>query len=245
MNTTGKVAAAVASGYLLGRTKKLRLAITVGGLLAGKRLNTSPRALVAQASELIEKNPELARLSDQVRGKLMSAGREAAIAAASNRMNRVSDSIRTRTDRFLEPPLDDEDEYDEDEYDEDDTGDDSRSESRNGSRSGSRRGSRGQSRSQSSNGSRSQSGGDSEDDGEEEAPRRRRRPAAKATSNGRTATKRAGSTGRTAKKTAAKKSTTAKRAPSRPAKKAAAKKTTAKKTAAKKSASGSRARKRG
>ena len=142
MNTTGKVAAAVASGYLLGRTKKLRLAITVGGLLAGKRLNTSPRALVAQASEIIEKNPELARLSDQVRGKLMSAGREAAIAAASNRMNRVSDSIRTRTDRFLEPPLDDDDEYDEDEYDEDDSGDDSRSESRNGSRRSSRRGSR-------------------------------------------------------------------------------------------------------
>src|SRR5262245_5401917 len=119
MNTTGKVAAAVASGYLLGRTKKLRLAITVGGLLAGKRLNTSPRALVAQATEMIEKNPELARLSDQVRGRLMAAGREAAVAAASNRLSRVSDSIRTRTDRFHEPPLDD-DEYDEydDEHDE-------------------------------------------------------------------------------------------------------------------------------
>jgi hypothetical protein len=33
MSATTKFAPGVASGYLLGRTKKLRLAITVGGLL--------------------------------------------------------------------------------------------------------------------------------------------------------------------------------------------------------------------
>src|SRR4051812_35296918 len=101
MNTTAKVAAAVASGYLLGRTKKLRLAITVGGLLAGKRIATDPRAIVQQLAAVVEENPELSKLSDQVRGKLVTAGREAAVAAASNRLNRVSDSIRDRTDRMI------------------------------------------------------------------------------------------------------------------------------------------------
>jgi hypothetical protein len=104
MNTTAKVAAAVASGYLLGRTKKLKLAITVGGLLAGKRVATDPRAIVQQLSTLVEQNPELSKLSDQVRGRLVAAGREAAVAAASNRLNRVSDSIRDRTDRMLSVP---------------------------------------------------------------------------------------------------------------------------------------------
>src|SRR4029079_12433869 len=121
MNTTAKVAAAVASGYLLGRTKKLRLAITVGGLLAGKRIATDPRGIVHQLNGMIEQNPELSRLSGQVRGKLVQAGRDAAIAAASQRLNRVSDSIRGRTDKLLAGPGDAvssrSDDEDEDEYD--------------------------------------------------------------------------------------------------------------------------------
>src|SRR4051794_27844250 len=106
MNTTAKVAAAVASGYLLGRTKKLRRAITVGGLLAGKRIATDPRGIVHQLNGMIEQNPELSRLSGQVRGKLVQAGRDAAIAAASQRLNKVSESIRGRTDKLLAGPGD-------------------------------------------------------------------------------------------------------------------------------------------
>src|SRR5918994_5290643 len=113
MNTSAKVAAAVASGYLLGRTKKLRLAITVGGLLAGKRIATDPRAIVQQLATVVEQNPELSKLSDQVRGRLVTAGREAAVAAASNRLNRVSDSIRDRTDRMLSAGGAEEDENEE------------------------------------------------------------------------------------------------------------------------------------
>ena len=38
MNATARIAAAVAGGYLLGRTKKLKLAITVGSMLAGQAI---------------------------------------------------------------------------------------------------------------------------------------------------------------------------------------------------------------
>ena len=66
MSATSKIAVGVAAGYLLGRTKKLKLAITVGSMLAGKKLATNPQALLAQGSELIEKNPELKKLQDQI-----------------------------------------------------------------------------------------------------------------------------------------------------------------------------------
>ena len=59
MPATSKIALGVASGYLLGRTKKLKLAFTVASLLAGKKLATNPQTLLSQGSDLIDKNPEL------------------------------------------------------------------------------------------------------------------------------------------------------------------------------------------
>ena len=65
MSTASKIAVGVASGYLLGRTKKLKLAITVGSMLAGQRISTSPQGLLKQGQELLDKNPELQKLQDQ------------------------------------------------------------------------------------------------------------------------------------------------------------------------------------
>lgn len=124
MSAAGKVALGVASGYLLGRRKKLRLAITVGSMLAGKKIATNPRALLQQGQKLIESNEELSRLSDQVRTQLFQAARSAAVASAGSRMDGISDAIRDRSERLAlgSGGSDDEDEYedeDEDEYDAD------------------------------------------------------------------------------------------------------------------------------
>lgn len=129
MNTPTKVALAVGSGYLLGRTKKLKLAITVGTMLAGKRITTNPRALLQQSLDYIERTPELARLSDQVRGELYGAARSAAVAAASSRMDRFSDAL---SDRALSLGSRSDAEEDEEE------GDDSETEEETSSRSPSR-----------------------------------------------------------------------------------------------------------
>src|SRR6476620_8716836 len=131
MNTGAKVAAAIASGYLLGRSKKLRLAVTVGGLIAGRKIPTDARGIMQQGAQLVENNPELAKLADQVRGQLFEAARAAAITAASNRMDGLSDLIKDRTTLLLEPSRssrggrdEPQDAYeDEDEYD-DEQGDD-------------------------------------------------------------------------------------------------------------------------
>lgn len=52
MNDTNKVAlaTAVAAGYALGRTRKAKLALTVGTYLAGRRFKLSPQELVTEES---------------------------------------------------------------------------------------------------------------------------------------------------------------------------------------------------
>ena len=118
MSNEAKVVAAVASGYLLGRTKKMKLAITIGSMLAGQRVATSPRGLLKQGQELVESNPELAKIQDQIRDKLFEAAKAAAVATLSSRLEMFSDSLRTRTDDLrglaeLEAPSDESEEAEE------------------------------------------------------------------------------------------------------------------------------------
>ncbi|TDD71034.1 hypothetical protein E1262_07875 [Jiangella aurantiaca] len=100
MNTATRVAAAAATGYVLGRRRRLKMAIAVGSMLAGKRLATDPRGMLRQAGEFVESRPELAKLSDQVRTTLYTAARGAAVGAVSQRIDRLSDSIRDRSERL-------------------------------------------------------------------------------------------------------------------------------------------------
>src|SRR6478672_2106934 len=113
MSATTKIAVGVAAGYLLGRTKKLKLAITVGSMLAGQRVATNPQALMKQLGELADKNPEFAKLQDRVKGELFAAARSAAISVASNRLDSANRALTSPRKRDEE-----EDEYDDYEEDE-------------------------------------------------------------------------------------------------------------------------------
>src|SRR3954466_4320525 len=93
MTSASKIALGVASGYLLGRTKKFKLAITVGSMLAGQRIATSPQGLLKQGSEMLEKNPELQKLQEQITGKLFEAAKAAAITTATSRLESFSKSL--------------------------------------------------------------------------------------------------------------------------------------------------------
>lgn len=112
MSSTTKVAAAVAAGYLLGRTKKLRLAITVGSMLAGGRLagDIQPGALLKGLSG----NPELERLTDQLRGQVLRAAKSAAVNVTTSRLEALNESLLNRGSDDEEEP---EDQESEDEYD--------------------------------------------------------------------------------------------------------------------------------
>ena len=73
----GKLALAIVGGYLLGRTKRMKLAIMLGGALAGKKISTDPAALLGQATKLVNASPELQKLDAAVRGRLLEAGKDA------------------------------------------------------------------------------------------------------------------------------------------------------------------------
>ncbi|MBO3677965.1 hypothetical protein [Streptomyces sp. NEAU-YJ-81] len=86
-----RVALAFASGYLFGRGHRGALVLGLAGLAAGKRLSgISPPG--AQAL----KSSELGKLGQEIGSRLVSAGREAAMSAASSRIDALSDRLEHR-----------------------------------------------------------------------------------------------------------------------------------------------------
>ncbi|MFE0907887.1 GCIP family protein [Streptomyces rochei] len=92
------LAAAVAGGYLMGRTKKAKLAFAVGSYLMGRRIGLTPGQVLSQGLSGIQRNPQLQELTDQVRGELLTASRTAVTAAANRTLTGLADNLRDRTD---------------------------------------------------------------------------------------------------------------------------------------------------
>jgi hypothetical protein len=93
MMTNAKVGVALVGGYVLGRTKKAKLAIGLGMFLAGKKLDLDPRAL----KRLLTESPVVGALSDQVRDELIGATKAAATRALTQRVTGLADSLHERT----------------------------------------------------------------------------------------------------------------------------------------------------
>ncbi|MFI1721462.1 DNA primase [Streptomyces sp. NPDC020489] len=212
MNRVG-LGLAVGAGYVLGRTKKLKLAFAVGTLVAGKRMNLSPRAVADLVSGQLQNNPQFKEIGDQLREDLRGVGKAASGAMVERRIDAIADRLHGRTaqvrDRIagVAPEAPDLDSYDEEE-DEDESRDEYAADYDE------------------------EADEEPEQEPDEESEPRRR------TARKQAPEKKAPPARKTAKKTAEK--APAKKAP---AKKAAAKKTTGKKTAAPRTAArGTRSR---
>ncbi|MEV5264927.1 DNA primase [Streptomyces werraensis] len=96
MNRTG-LGLAIGAGYLLGRTKRLKMALAVGGLVAGKKLNLSPRAVADLVSQQLRDNPQFKELGDQLRGELRGAGKAASGALVERQISSLADRLHGRT----------------------------------------------------------------------------------------------------------------------------------------------------
>ncbi|GAA4607762.1 hypothetical protein GCM10023195_29810 [Actinoallomurus liliacearum] len=97
------VGLAVGVGYLLGRTRKLKLVMTLAAARASGRFGKKPAELVKQGSELLGSSPELKTLTDIVRGRLIEAGKAAAVAAVSSQIDALSDRLQERTRSLSRP----------------------------------------------------------------------------------------------------------------------------------------------
>ncbi|MFD3836521.1 DNA primase [Streptomyces sp. NPDC058642] len=125
MNRLG-LGLAVGAGYVLGRTKKMKLAFAVGTLVAGKRMQLSPRALADLVSGQLRDNPQFKEIGDQLREDLRGVGKAASGAMVERQISAIADRLHGRTAEVRDQiagvvpdtsDLDFEDEESEEEYD--------------------------------------------------------------------------------------------------------------------------------
>ncbi|GAA2249276.1 hypothetical protein GCM10010145_15840 [Streptomyces ruber] len=130
MNRLG-LGLAVGAGYLLGRTKKMKLAFAVGTMVAGKRMNLSPRGIADLVSQQLQNNPQFKEIGDQIRDDLRGVGKAASGALVERQIEGLADRLHGRTAQVRDqlagvtPDLpgrsrDDDEPYDDEPYDEDD-----------------------------------------------------------------------------------------------------------------------------
>jgi outer membrane biosynthesis protein TonB len=87
-------AAVLLGGYVLGRTKRMKLALTVAGALAVRELRSNPDLLKAGSSVL--SSPAVKKLTDEFSGRLVEAGKTAAVAAATKRVDGLVSNLEKR-----------------------------------------------------------------------------------------------------------------------------------------------------
>ncbi|KUL75752.1 MULTISPECIES: hypothetical protein [unclassified Streptomyces] len=231
MNRVG-LGLAIGAGYLLGRTKKAKMALAVGSVVAGKKLNLTPKALAELVTTQLAGNPQFKEIGDQLRQDLRGVGKAASGALVERQIEAIADRLHGRTAEVREQLAgggsSSRDEDGHDEEDEEPEGDEPRADEDADDAEDSEHAED----SEDSDDEDSEHAEDSEDSDDEDSgdgERERRGPAKKAAKKApaKKAAKKA-----PAKKTAAKKTA--------PAKKAAAKKTGSARSASRRTTGGSR-----
>jgi hypothetical protein len=97
MSKTSRVATAVAAGYVLGRFKKLRMAVMVGSALANDNVRDAAIGYVKKGSGRFSSAAPGSTLTQQVGAKLVDAGKAAAIAVAASKVDSFSDRLAARS----------------------------------------------------------------------------------------------------------------------------------------------------
>jgi hypothetical protein len=120
-----RIGMAVGLGYLLGRTRKGRMALMLVGVGVTGRAGKNPAALLKQGVDVLGSSPQVKTLTETVRGRLVEAGKAAAVSAVSSQVDTLTGKIEERTGALSSPPVDGQaGKTDEDEDADADTGED-------------------------------------------------------------------------------------------------------------------------
>jgi hypothetical protein len=109
MRNNARAAAAIGIGYMMGRNRKFRGALVlaaataVGGTPISRRLLKRGMGMAASPDMLGKVSPQFGDIADTLRNDLLTAGKAAASAAFSNRVDSLADSIHERAERFRNP----------------------------------------------------------------------------------------------------------------------------------------------
>ncbi|MEU1600289.1 DNA primase [Streptomyces sp. NPDC005708] len=96
MNRTA-LGLAIGAGYVLGRTKKMKLALGAASLVAGKRMQLSPRAIADLVNQQLLSNPQFKEISDQLRHDLRGVGKAASGALLERQIEGIAGRLHDRT----------------------------------------------------------------------------------------------------------------------------------------------------
>ncbi|MFE0107055.1 DNA primase [Streptomyces sp. NPDC059009] len=96
MNRLG-LGLAVGAGYVLGRTKKAKLAFAVGTLVAGRKLSLDPKAIGTFVSRQLAENPQFKEIGDQLREDVRGVGKAATGSLVTRQMDSLADRLHDRT----------------------------------------------------------------------------------------------------------------------------------------------------
>src|SRR5829696_4652290 len=94
MSTTSRVAGAVAAGHVLGRFKKLRLAVLVGSAMASPKFRNAAAGMIENR---IPGGAITTTLSKEVGGRLVNVGKTAATSIVASRIDSLSQSLADRS----------------------------------------------------------------------------------------------------------------------------------------------------
>ncbi|MEI5097619.1 DNA primase [Streptomyces sp. PmtG] len=97
MMTRTAVALGVGAGYVLGRTKKAKLAFALGTMVAGRRLKLSPASLGRAVTAQLENNPQFKEIGDQLKEDLRGVGKAATGSLVERRLDSLADRLHDRT----------------------------------------------------------------------------------------------------------------------------------------------------
>src|SRR5215211_993454 len=95
MSATSRVAGAVAAGYVLGRFKKLRLAVLVASAMASPKFRSAAAGLI---QDRIPGGAMFGGLTKEVGGRLLDAGKAAATTVVAARIDTLSQSLADRSE---------------------------------------------------------------------------------------------------------------------------------------------------
>src|SRR5215207_1787193 len=101
-STNAKLAAAVISGYVLGRTKKGGAAINIASWLSGNQAGPQAMSMARKGLTQVAQSEQAAQIMKQVRGPLMAAAQKAATQAVLSRVTAISDGLTARTQALTE-----------------------------------------------------------------------------------------------------------------------------------------------
>ncbi|MET8356720.1 hypothetical protein [Micromonospora sp. NPDC005171] len=97
MKTGTRIGLAVGFGYLLGRRRKLRTALTLAAAVAAGRASRDPGGLLKRGTDALHSSPQMSNLG-RLGGPLINAGRAAATAAAGSSVDALTGRLRGSAD---------------------------------------------------------------------------------------------------------------------------------------------------